>query len=324
MIKSVRINNNLHVDSSFNEFLGYSNNIIASMIYQLPTDESINFIMVTDKSDMVSYLPKQKFDKLERGVDPYSNGIGRTYIKVGRLVGKLFDQTTVERHVKNDSVIESFVNYYKSFFDTTNNLTKIVSGEEMRQCYLADNYFTINGNQKGTLWNSCMRHSERQRLLDLYIENDIKMLVTYVDVNGVQKVRTRALLWDAKDVNGNDIKIMDRIYSVFDSDVIHFKKWANENGYLPKFEQNSKTHQIFDVSGIPTKMVVSVKLNKFILNRYPYLDTFPYFDIRNGILYNKGNDNCDYKLVQANGSLFPEETHDEEDLAMEDDYEPGF
>jgi hypothetical protein len=322
MINSIRINNNLYVDSQFNDFMCSINNIIRDMFYQLPTDPSINYIMITDKPDVVSYLPKSKDNNVE---DPYSCS-GRIYIKVGRLINKLFSKELLEKYITKDSIIESFVNSYKSFFDPSKNKLMVVSGSDIKWYYLDKNYLTINGNTSGTLWNSCMRYTDRQRYLEMYECNNIKMLVLTVDCDGVTKVRARSLLWEAIDELGNTVKIMDRIYSNVDT----FKKWARENGYIPKLKQNSKSHRIFDVNGDVVKMELSVKLDKHILSYYPYLDTFPYFDMINGVIYNTERRCCGYKLVQANGSLIPpDRDRDSEDRGdfveeYDEDYDPGF
>ncbi len=119
--------------------------------------------------------------------------------------------------------------------------------------------------------------------------------------------------------NTDNIKIMDRIYTIFDSDVLLMKSWAFQNGYIPKWEQNSKTHQIFDVNGTPSILLCKLGLKKFEYKYYPYLDTLPYIDMSQGIIHNiEFGYPWDYKLVQADGSLFRVD-ESEEMLAIDDD-----
>jgi hypothetical protein len=172
-----------------------------------------------------------------------------------------------------------------------------------------------------------MRYQERQKFLDLYTNNkDIKMLILTSKVNDEVKLRARAILWDNVFVTSSQeelpstIKVMDRIYSVFDSDVVSFKKWGEQNGYICKWEQNAKSHQYFDIKNQPVKIKCKIQLDEHILKYYPYLDTFPFFDRTNGIIYNdEYNRFWEYKLIQANGSLFPPDPDPEPDYDEEFD-----
>ncbi len=316
-MNSVRINPNLVVDKQFFEFLVNTNNIICSIILNGETEKGINFIKSLD-SEFISYLQDEK---KKDDVDPFTQS-NRVRIRIGRLVSKLIPNKYINDLRISNSQIESFVNHYKSWFDTSSYQYKIVEGHEIKKWYLDDNYFILNGEQSGTLWKSCMRYEERQSFLELYCKNKVKMLILTVKVDDEEKLRARALLWDNVEVISSqedlpsNIKVMDRIYSVFESDVVSFKKWASENGYICKWEQNAKSHQFFDIKHNPVKIKCQIKLDDYRLESYPYLDTFPFFDIDNGVISNNEyNNRWKYKLVQANGSLFPEEI----DIVVDDD-----
>ena len=112
----------------------------------------------------------------------------------------------------------------------------------------------------------------------------------------------------------SEIKVMDRIYSVFDSDVNIFKKWAFDNGYIPKWEQNAKSHQFFDIKGEVIRARCTVQLDNWKLTYYPYLDTLPYFNYDNGMISNDEYAfNWDYKLIQATGNLEPERQQEDDE-----------
>jgi hypothetical protein len=122
----------------------------------------------------------------------------------------------------------------------------------------------------------------------------------------LKKLESRALLWDNVEltipVEGfpSQFKVMDRIYSVFDSDIVTFKRWADENGYVHKLEQNAKSHQYFQSKDQVHRLRCGVSIPEKSFTYYPYLDTFPFFDIHAGFLYNdEYNSNWDYRLVQA-------------------------
>ena len=305
------------VSREFFDFLSNVGGIIPAIILNLPTKEDINYIAPSGKSDMVSYLPMNKFNSEQ---DPFNSKF-RQSMKIGRLIYRLIPENHLKRHDVSDSQFEHFINQYKSFFDYSNFEIKVVNGEEIRKWYLDKNYFAPNGRQFGTLWNSCMRYSERQKFLDLYCLNpNVKMLVMTIKIDNKEYVRCRALLWDEVEVTKSseelpkNIKVMDRIYSVFESDIIIFKRWAEENGYVPKWEQNSKSHQLFDVKGNAVVASVKLSLNKFMLQYYPYLDTFPFFNIEDGQFMNSEFSSWNYKLVQANGLLEREEEIDEDEV----------
>lgn len=310
MKNTFTINGYLVVESELRDFLTTSQSKICAMITSFGTSKEINYLSITDKIDTVSYLPTAKLSRVEQlGLNPYDDGIGRTEIKVGRLIYKLFSKQLISEYIK-DYDIEDFVNQFKSFFDISSRRLVVVEGEDIRNYYLDRNYCYPDF---GTLWKSCMRYKERQPFLNIYTKNPnkIKMLVMLSVQDGVEKVRARALLWEeVQDLNDNNLKIMDRIYTIYDSDVFVFKKWAREHGYIPKFYQNAKTQNIF---GDEEEMILNlkVKLDNHVLESYPYLDTFQFYNPLNGYLYNNTKKMYHFTLIQSNGSLIPPEPEDE-------------
>lgn len=259
-----------------------------------------NFIKrEVDEVDMVSYLPKSKISEFK---DPYLN-TGRIKIKIGRFAKKFILEKSINEFNINEKDIENFVNLFKSCFNSKPENLKIVDGDDIMKYYSYNNYTHVG--RCGTLWNSCMRHPERNHHMELYSKNSfIKMLVLF---DGSDKIRARALLWDGvKDINGKEYKIMDRIYTIFDHDVNFFKTWANQNGYITKYEQNSKTESIFNVNGVPVNLELSIKLEQSEFKFYPYLDSFKFFDKKKGILYNSNNFPHQHVLMQVNGGLEPD------------------
>ncbi len=320
MNNTFRINRHLTVDSGFRDFLVSSPCRVCVVIKSIETLPGIDYIGITDKLDTISYLPSTKVEYIEaNGIDPYSNGIGRVYLKIGRLVSKLCGKNIIDQYISN-SDIEEFVNQFKSFFDESNRKLTIVEGENIRKAYLDRNYIYPDC---GTLWKSCMRYKERQKFLDIYINNPdiIKMLVMYTNQDGEDKVRARALLWEAEDMVGNKVKVMDRIYTVYDSDVFIFKRWASQHGYITKFYQNAKTQNIFDINNKEVIMDLKVILPNHNLGTWPYLDTFPFYDMNTGTFYNHENKHYEHILIQSNGELYPSEPEPEEP-DFENDFEP--
>jgi hypothetical protein len=324
--KIVRINQNLYVSEEIFSFLATSTSYLSSTILNATTGDKICFLDFAGDNEMIETIQTCKVEDLEN----LSTNLGnykRSKMKIGKIVSKLFSKKELEYYSINDSMIETFVDCYKSFFDRSNIKFEIIEGEEIKKWYYENNYFVPENVKTSTLWKSCMRYYERIKFLDLYTKNPkIKMVALFTEQNGTQKVRSRALLWhDVEVLSGYDlpkVNVMDRIYSSFSSDVPLFKKWAENNNYLSKWEQNSKTHVFFDVKGEFKKIKMRFNLDVKHLNYYPYLDTFTFFDYRNGVLYNdQYNPNWNYKLVQTDGSLEKVEyNNDEEEVFYDDDF----
>ena len=219
-MSNIKINNSLSVDRSIFDFLSNTSDIICNLILNIRTLEGINYISPSDKEDVITCLPQSKYIN-SISFDPYSDGVGRMTMRVGRIVTKLIPEDYISHHKINDKSIEDFVNKYKSWFGKSDLDIKVVEGEEIRKWYLDDNYFAPGGRSIGSLWNSCMRQKDRQKYLNMYCVNkDIKMLVLTTKVDNKEKVRARALLWnnvesiDSNCVVPSNIKVMDRIFSI--------------------------------------------------------------------------------------------------------------
>lgn len=274
-------------------------------------DEGNYVKRVEDEIDVVSFLPKSKYEKVENEWES-----GRIKIKIGRFIRKFLTDFSIQNFNINDQMIEKFVNLYKSYFSRDISKLKIVEGEEILKYYLEDNYHSLNGNRAGSLWNSCMRQRERNKFMKLYAKNSdkVKMLVFFSDDD---KVRARALIWegvkDHKD-STKEYKFMDRIYYYYDHDINFFKDWAKENGYLCKWEQSAKTEMLFDDgTGSPVIKQLYVMLDEYNLPYYPYLDTFKFFNFNKGRFSNSDSYNFDYILVQSSGAMEREEREPDED-----------
>ena len=294
-------------DNEMFEFLQFAqrDSIIAALLLQGDHSHIVeegNYVKrVENEIDVVSFLPKSKYEKVE---DNWNNG--RVKIKIGRFIRKFLTEFSIKNWQVNDTLIERFVNLYKSYFSRDISKLKIVEGDDIPKYYLEDNYHNINGNRAGSLWNSCMRQRERNKFMKLYAVNPekVKMLVFFSDDD---KVRARALLWedvrDHKD-STKQYKFMDRIYYVYDHDINFFKDWAKENGYLCKWDQSAKTEMLFDEGiGEPVKKSLYVILDNYNMPYYPYLDTFKNFNEDKGRFSNSQSYNYDFTLVQSNGAV---------------------
>lgn len=228
----------------------------------------VNYISTSKKDPkMISYLSPERKEMVG---DEIWTSPKRFIAKPGSFVKKVFKNV-------GDKEIENFSNLYRNCQSKETMDFRIVSGEEIRKWYNED-YHQCNSSSLGS---SCMRYDSCQDYMDLYCrnENSVKMLIL---VDGNNRLMGRALLWNT------DPKVMDRIYTVNDERLVfHFKKWANENGYLYKSEQKWNNTLFFDsVDSEKTYFELSIKLEDFDLEYYPYLDTFKFLNLETGVLYN--------------------------------------
>ena len=228
----------------------------------------VNYISTSKKDPkMISYLAPERKEMVG---DEIWTSPKRFIAKPGSFVKKVFKNVS-------DKEIENFSNLYRNCQNKDVLNFEVVSGESIRKWYYEDNY----QSQSSSLGSSCMRYDSCQRYMDFYCENSnaVQMLIL---VDGQRRLIGRALLLNTQP------KVKDRIYTINDEKwVYHFKKWANENGYLYKFEQKWNNTLYFNSESEEKKYLeLSIELKNFDFEYYPYLDTFKFLDLRNGTLYN--------------------------------------
>lgn len=309
----------LNFDSEFSSFLEETRSIskIVDLILYHRGEfikKNGDFIRKEAGNDTISFIPKSKLSLLHTG---FNETKYRTPLKIGRFVSKFISNDGLNSFDVDQYDVESFVNLYKSFFDRDESRLKIVEGDDILKYYLAENYYRPNTSCIGTLWNSCMRYREKNRYMKIYAKNPdkIKMLVLLAEDG---KVKTRALLWEScQDREGNNYKVMDRIYSIYDHDMIFFKNWAIKNGYIHKFEQSARSENVFiNLNGKVERIDLTVKLDNHICDYYPYIDSFKFYSRKYGTLSNSEFFSYKYVLVQNDGGLLPpkEEEDYQEDM----------
>ena len=255
--------------------------LLRSYIYGVSSDKlvenHIDYLAIshTDHTK-ISYLTKDRLTKLNEETSFSSISLDiwgtskRIFGRPGSVVKKIFKNL-------DDRDVELFNNFYKSVLNKTSFKFEIVSGEKIRGYYHFESY----RSESGSLGNSCMKYDSCQKFLNLYTENSdiIKMLIM-IDDDG--SLLGRALLW-----NFDSHKVMDRIYTINDEELpYHFKKWAIDNGYIYKHEQKWNNTLSFEQCGKKVLQKFSIQLNNFTHDKYPYLDTFKFFDKQKGTLYN--------------------------------------
>jgi len=304
----------LNFDSDFQSFISETRGL--SKIVDLIDYHRGEFLKKTGDyikkeagNDNISFIPKSKLGLEHAGFDESKY---RTPLKIGRFISKFVSSEGIKAFGVDQYDVETFVNLFKSFFDRDESRLKIVEGDDIPKYYLLDNYYRPNAACVGTLWNSCMRYREKNQYMQIYANNPdkIKMLVLLSEDG---KVKTRALLWEScQDRNGQTYKVMDRIYSIYDHDMIFFKNWAFKNGYIHKLEQSARSEKLLMTPKGPEKIDLTVKLDNHICDHYPYIDSFKFYSRKYGTLSNSEVFKYKYVLVQNDGSLIKQQQEEEE------------
>ena len=290
--------------------------------------DTYTLIDKTDKNDMISYVQTSRFYReypngilspdleKERGYTMKSSKFwksGRTpNYGIGRWVRHIFNDVR-QTPIKNED-LESFVNAYKSTYDTMAKRSEkfeLVKGEDIRYWYLEDRYEEV----RGQLGNSCMRYAKCQKYLDIYVETPESCSLLILKGETPDKIVGRALIWtihEGPNVAGR--KFMDRIYTIKDSDKLLFEAYAKENDIVRSVNHAYK---------------IKVKEGRY--DYYPYMDTLTSYDYENGILSSSlegedilGLQNTDGTASDNSGRVWSEyhgEYIDEDDARYCDDVE---
>lgn len=270
-----------------------SESVVARLLLmcEVPEDmiieNPVNYISMAHDKTKISYLTVDRMSKMDES--EYWETSRRFSARPGAFVTKVFKNISSRD-------IEIFSNLYNSCISSGNLTFKVVSGEDIQKYYHYSKYISVD---EGTLGASCMKHDHCRNFFGIYCNNPIivKMLVA---INEDCKLIGRALLWE---FDGN--KIMDRIYSICDEEYrFKFKKWATENGYLYKSEQNwYNTLNFENLNTEKREIKFNIKLDSYIFDRYPYLDTFKFIDFNTGVISNYIPESNHKVLSSAEGNI---------------------
>jgi hypothetical protein len=256
-------------------------------------EDHVDYISLSSDNKKISYMTVDKMKRTE--IDNYWAKTNRTMVKPGRFVSKLF------KDISNRDV-ETFSTLFLSVINGRQLNFKVVKGDEIRSYY---HYSTYNDNA-GSLGSSCMKHDSCSEFFELYTKNDnISMLILLDDSD---YLLGRAILWE-------DLKIMDRVYSVSDEKhLFHFKQYATEHGYLYKTHQNYLNTVTFENLKTDKQFLkLSTKLNIHNLDKYPYMDTFKFLG-SDGELYNYPPKIDHRTLNCTDGSTYGRDTYGLDDI----------
>jgi len=299
---------------------------VANILSQLFADEYYivkdlpqNWIDVTGEPEMVSFLSDQRARRTPMQWDEdeskFYEAPGRGTVGVGRFARLLLTHPDVIEDLESSNIeipeltpkdYEDFVNLYKSEFVVVSNEFKMVKGDEIPYYYDFMNYAY---SDKGQLGASCMRYTPCQRYFGIYKKNpEVCQLLVYV--NQDNKVLGRALVWKLeKKVDGCPAEyFMDRIYCANDSDMLKFKNYAKEKGWVMKNKNASDAWEsvFFNYNDKVYLSHINVQLENWTFKNYPFVDTLALLNTTNGKLHNVPGKNCIELTSTSGDSYYPD------------------
>jgi len=258
-----------------------------------------------DNASFISYQTKSRLEEIDKNPRPEYNSKNdeawhadrRFHGRGGKVLRKLLTPHQISK--LKDSDIESFVNLFKAKHTELYGdfEFRVVDGEDIRKYYYKEQY-TEKFGMNGSLWGSCMRGRREQRFLDIYVENNVSMVIM-VGSDGL--IAGRALIWHGVDVEGVKMDVMDRIYIIRDSDTPLFKQYAEREGMLYKEKQSYTDKTSWIDGGVARDIEMGISIGSYEFDYYPYLDTFSYADLDCGWLYNHDGDGHTAELTETNG-----------------------
>ena len=288
------------------------NEIADRLLLKVGVDTMKDITLVDLEGDKLSFMSKGAIDshdpefmkRLDKGYE-ISTGQGnsvkrfsnRNQIKIGKFVTSVLGPVPAKE-------LEDFVNKLKSSKDRGLEI-KIVEGEEIKKYYRTEALTTIASYTHSEIMRSCMRDKEKVKpnVFDIYTKNpeSCKMAVM-LDENG--GLLSRAILWKVDNsqkthkneyfggpsTDGGKLNLpesfwfMDRVYSVENWMDKSMYDWADKKGYVSKRGNWGNRNIVFNGVGGHCEMEVDVK--KIAYKGFPYMDTFIYYDVKNGKLRN--------------------------------------
>jgi hypothetical protein len=209
---------------------------------------------------------------------------GRNHFKISKFINRVFPNKFTQKEVEN------FINKFKARIKSTEQEFKIVKGGDIYKWYDRDSH--IIKDEVSSLGKSCMVDMQ-PNTFDMYAQNPDKCQLLILTEN--DKLVARALIFnvdEVKDKDGNVIDgiktYMDRQYYFIDSDGIKLVNYAKDKGWAYRTSNTEGNYETITHKGktFGAEMMISLPGE---YEKYPYMDTFCYYDKDREELYNYEN-----------------------------------
>jgi hypothetical protein len=317
---NVRVN----YSTSFLDFLKLNadTNVIARLLYKhwiyKHGRPAYRYMITTNEIDYITFRNDGTISYLPNGKEHVKNDDGtwskdnRQNGKPAKVIRKLF--TARAQKLLKDSDFESFTNKYKSAFNNESFTFSIIPNTEIANIYRLSSAKRMQGD--ASLNESCM-NNENRNFFDIYTNcKSLRMVVCY---NADNLLAGRALLWNLKDSEGNDVVLLDRIYAAQDFIYELFINYAKKNNMWRKVKYSSRSEQQLFYTPNDVRMCESFRVyTPTDFDAYPYIDTFQYGG--NGFLSNDNDGTCyEYDCTAGGRSGDSDEYEEEENNTIWDE-----
>jgi len=208
--------------------------------------------------------------------------MGRQKMNIGRWI------RAIAGTAHSDKDVEQLAMLLKSHGSRKLGYEKSISeGEDIKRFYSEQATECKPGS---SLYSSCMKdkHKIVPNVFDIYTKNPDTIKIAYLQ-NSEGKIASRALLWKVQGMAPNMPKefwFLDRIYSADEWMTTEMQKWADQKGWARR-KTNIGGRIILEGKEFRPEMRVAVQ--KIAYRGFPYMDTFSYYDVKNGWLYSYDN-----------------------------------
>jgi hypothetical protein len=211
--------------------------------------------------------------------------------KIAKLINQIFPNKYTNKEV------EEFISLFKSLNKKSESQFELVDGKDIVKWYSVDNYY----EEIGDLGGSCMRHNRCSDYFGIYVDNpDVcKLLILKKE----DKLIGRALIWQL-DLHIGSSTYMDRIYTIDDATRVLFEEYADNKGWLRRAKSGYTSFTNFKLGDdIYNARRITVKLENYKYEKYPYMDTFRKLNVDKGILINNEDPESEhYILTNTDGT----------------------
>lgn len=269
-----------------------------------------NIIDALDSSDMFVFALGEKVTNWYQYIETSEPSPSQQYRQVGRALNKLLLEDELEFRQSiyelspilsdyfSEKQFDNFNTKYRQESYKNSNFEQIkeVKGEDIRKYYLGSNYESPSGD----LGHSCMRYSNCQEFLDIYVLNtDIVHMA--VILNEEDKLLARCIVWF-----DGDNYYHDRVYAVnghrHDELLSYFLSKEIKSVYYGSVE-----YLTLDIYKLQDKGLKA----RFDFAYYPYMDSMKHLSYSKELISNERDG--EYCLEQTNG-LIEDEPEDDSTL----------
>ena len=224
-----------------------------------------------EKEGMISYCPKGRYQEVaEFGAWKRE---GRVEIKPAKFVRALLHPRLAKRYKDHQ-----FAKFAERFSHREQEGKLSFSFESFEDGYDEARY-------PGGKIDSCMWG---KNVGPFYRSYNAKCLVAK---DGTGAFVARAVFWPSVKIDGQYVPVLDRIYAESPDITEAMISHARESGYWRKVKQSRMEKEWWmKPDGTTTFRTATIEqVKNFTGSFYPYMDTFSYYDVKNGWLYSYDN-----------------------------------